>query len=184
MIYFFDRLFKVFSEVAKEYNIPIRSPLPWSKSDFAFKTFNNKGIPIKLEGLKNGLNIFLETLRNNDLRDRELLKMLKGQKKTTIKNQIAGLKGIIRHPLCYTDTIYGQPYLKNLIDLISQTPNDQTVEFMFHLGSGKEDAEIPKGINRNYFKWRKKELETLKQLDIAQIMKDYQVTTANYTGLV
>jgi len=179
VIYFFDRLFKVFCEVAHEYNIPVRSPLPWSKSDLSFFVFN-LGVPIKLEGLKNGAKLFWDNLMHRDIREKEVLKMLRGQNKKTITGQIENMKGILRHPMCFVDTIYGQPYPENLTYLISQVPDNNTVELMFHLGAGDPDGDIPAGINRRYFKWRTKELDAIRKVDLNKLMTQHRVGMVNY----
>lgn len=182
VVYFFDRLFKVFCEVAQEYNLPVRSPLPWSKSGLKFFIFN-LGVPIKAEGIRNGAKLFWDNIRCREFCDQELLKLLRGQSKKAITRQISNIKGVLRHPMCYVDTIYGQPYLQNLLYLISEIPDNATVELMFHLGSGDRNCHIPPGINPNYFGWRARELEAVSSLDIATLMSLNQVKTANYGSL-
>lgn len=189
VVYFFDRLFKVYWEVAKEFDIAIRSPLPWSKSDLNFYSYKEPrdiydlAIPVKLEGIKNGAKAFWDNLIHGKLRDREMLKMLKSQKKENIALQINSIRNIIRHPHCYADTIYGQPYLENIMFLVSQVPENSTVELMFHLGTGNENENLPAGINRGYFKYRKRELAAIRHLDLLQIMKDRKIGMTNYSKI-
>ena len=189
VIYFFDRLFNVLKEVAEQNDIPIRSPMPWSKSDFKFYDYDQPrniydlAIPIKIEGIRNGAAIFWNNVQRGKFRDKALLKMLRGQGKDNIERQIKTLSGKVRFPICYADTIYGQPFLENIIYLISQVPDSKTVEFMFHLGSGNELVNAPHGINRDYFKHRKLELAALRHLDFRQILSDYKIITANYSEL-
>lgn len=164
VIYFFDHLFKVFTEVAKEFNIPVRSPLPWSKSDYKFYSYS-QALPIKLEGARNGGKIFWENLIHRRTRDKEVLKMLKGQKLENIRMQIQAMKeGNVRHPVCFADTIYGQPFYENLMYLVDQVPENMTVELMFHLGKGDPNEKLPAGINRGYFDYRLQELKAIKML--------------------
>ncbi len=179
VIYFFDRLFKVFHEVAHEYGIPVRSPMPWSKSDLKFYSYSQM-LPIKLEGAKNGAKIFWENLIHKRTRDREVLKMLKGQNLDNIRLQIKAMEGKIKHPVCFADTIYGQPYYENLMYLISQVPENSTVELMFHLGKGDMNEKLPAGINRGYFEYRLQELKAIQKLGL---LDEVGVHATNYSDI-
>lgn len=179
VIYFFPDLFEAFSKVAEEFKIPVRSPLPWSKSKLRFYSYS-QGLPIKLEGAKNGAKIFWNNLIHGKTRDKEVLKMFQGQKLSSIENQIKAMVNKIRHPMCFADTIYGQPFYENLMYLISQVPDDTTVELMFHLGKGDPNEALPAGINRKYFEYRVQELEAIKKLGI---LDEIGVLATNYSDM-
>jgi predicted glycoside hydrolase/deacetylase ChbG (UPF0249 family) len=152
-------IFRAYSSTIKNnYQIPIRSPLAWSKSDIRFWDYDTKlSIPLGRQGIELGWTLQLfETFQKN------------------IKKRIKHAEQLaLKFPYCFNDSFYGQPYVENINFLLEQFAENKTaasVEFMFHLGyyeksphkeSPHEKEEIV-GINSKYFSFRKLELAAIK----------------------
>lgn len=193
VVYFFKPLFQVYQQVAKEFNLAVRSPLPWSKSKPDYygqpipQNAYNTGIPIMKEGIMNGIYIFRDNLSNNEKNKlKEIITMLSAQKPDELVKQRNELLGNqIPVPFCYIDTIYGQPMVKGFEYLVSQA-SAKPLEFMFHLGDGdlnQAKTTAPHGVNPKYFDWRIQELNALSYFDLDTAMQQNGVELTNYSKL-
>jgi predicted glycoside hydrolase/deacetylase ChbG (UPF0249 family) len=163
LVYINTNLFRPYSRVAAELNIPVRAPLTWRKvkglkvSNWDRKMFN----PTIREGIKLKM---LDQLRN----------ALDSKSRIKIAQNLD-----LIYPTCLVDEFYGQPFKPNLEQLF-ESFNDATfsAEFMFHLADAdyraqhglNEDqtANIKSfdGIDSGYFKWREMEFNTLMNTDL------------------
>lgn len=193
VVYFFQPLFEVYKQVAKEFNLAVRSPLPWSKTKADYygqpipQNAYNTGVPIIKEGILNGLMIFRDNMNLNEKNKlKQILTMLSAQKPEKLVEQ---RKDLLNHqiptPICYVDTIYGQPMTNGLQYLISQA-SARPLEFMLHLGDGdlnQAKQNPPHGVNKNYFDWRVQELNALTFLDLEGALQTFGVELTNYSKL-
>ena len=188
VLYFFDDLFAAYRKVAVRHGLPVRSPIPWSATDLkTYKPWWRLILPIKIEGAKTGLSVFVDNLVNNELKDKELRDMLKSQKKEIFTRKAYHLsQEQILFPYCFCDTIYGQPSAKNFDTLLEEVAAKETSsEWMFHLGDTEKNHKdfiqsAPHGINPKYFKIRSRETQELLNYPLSTAAQDRGVGIRTY----
>lgn len=191
VVYFFDYLFDVFSKSAAKLSVPVRSPIPWSKTNLNYK---KKGIsvalPVKKEAFGTGISIFIKNLINNNIKDKKVKNMLKSQKPVSFyKKSYKLAHSNVLFPFCFCDTIYGQPSVKNIVFLINELKEfNVPVEFMFHLGDTNQNLKnineiIPIGINEKYFSGRSLEAKVLQEINMRKVLNDSNIDLITYKDL-
>lgn len=155
-LYIHPDFFDVMTNLAMDYDLPIRSPMNWSKSGKKFFFYGDKNPLTKLA--VEGAALKAAPIKN-------LFLGLKGVSKKAIAHSqnVCALKGV-KHPQLFMDQIYGQPYLSDWQSYWQDINNDEIVEQIMHLSFGHKGPEFQKppwGINRLYFKGRHAEYATL-----------------------
>lgn len=173
VIYIDNTLFRDYAEIIDGFGIPIRSPLPWSRSK-KLKTLNiDKKIlsPAVREGITLG---FIK----------KFFQAGQSQKRVDLANEFGML-----FPYVLLDEFYGQPsqsYLEFLVD--QHTGRGFASEFMFHLGDrflrNTTDPDLLPGINFGYFDARDEELKQLLATPLPELMQDKGITLATFRDLV
>lgn len=172
VVYIDNRLFSDYAEVIDNYGIPIRSPMPWSKSK-KLKTMNiDRSIltPAIREGVGLGFTKKIFTAAAPGTRVR-----------------LAKEKGM-KFPYVLLDEFYGQPnqtYLEFLID--QHTGRNVTSEFMFHLGDrfkrNTTDPDLLPGINFAYFDYRDEELTQLLATPVPTLLQNKGIMACSFREL-
>lgn len=172
VIYIDNTLFADFIGTVSNYGIPIRSPLPWSKSELETMNIDKKVLtPSIREGIRLGF-----------------IKRLFDAPQVNKRVKIAEAAGMI-FPYCLLDEFYGQPnqaYLEFLVD--QHTGKAIATEFMFHLGDrflrNTTDPELLPGINFGYFDCRDEELKQLLATPLPTLLTNKGITIAKFRDLV
>ncbi|MFT4971508.1 MAG: hypothetical protein ACI9JY_000707 [Saprospiraceae bacterium] len=159
-LYFYPPFFEIFTDLAKEYDIPIRSPLNWSKSGKKYYYYKD-GNPITKHAIG--------TAALKAAPWKSLLIALRGVGKHSIEKCIKKCKEKgIRHPYTFMDQIYGQPFLGDWREYWAAINEDEVVEQLHHLSDEFSDRDYknpPWGVNNKYFNGRSDELGTLTSFD-------------------
>lgn len=167
--YIVPSLYKVYVEVISEFDIPIRSPLTWSRSGLIYG--GPKLPPIAKPGIHDGAWRLL---------------VLMGRKRMVANLQQAIDAGLPT-TYCVADVIYGQPdviYLTNLIDEYEGC--DMSTELMLHLGhagNGSIPTDAPEGIDPRYFETRTAELSSLRELDLEECAAEHLIQVGAFRQL-
>lgn len=168
-LYFYPPFFEVFTDLAQEYDIPIRSPLNWSKSGKKYYYYND-GNPITKHAIGKA------ALKAAPWKS--LLVTLKGIGKKSIKRCIDQCKEKgIRHPYTFMDQIYGQPFLEDWKEYWAAINEDEVIEQLHHLSDDFTENDYqnpPWGVNNKYFLGRMDELATLTSFECGICLAEEQ----------
>jgi predicted glycoside hydrolase/deacetylase ChbG (UPF0249 family) len=171
VVYIDNPLFREYALIAEYFNIPIRSPQPWSTSKLRKMNFDGKLFNAAVrEGFRLG---FLQRFWSAP-----------GSGK---RRAMADARGLI-FPYCLLDEFYGQPsagYLQYLLN--NYNGHTFAAEFMFHLGdktlrATAKPAELP-GINFEYFDYRERELDELIKTPVPSLVKNNKITMCTFRDL-
>jgi predicted glycoside hydrolase/deacetylase ChbG (UPF0249 family) len=179
VLYLDNKLFRDYIRIAEFYELPIRSPQPWSTSKLKKLNLDRKLFnPAVREGLKLG---FLQRFWSAP-----------GSGKRV---RLADERGLL-FPYCLLDEFYGQPSAGYLQFLLNNY-NSKTFasEFMFHLGdpalrhemnalvaANQGDLVLP-GINFGYFDNRERELAELTATPLPSLVKNNKITLCTFRDL-
>jgi predicted glycoside hydrolase/deacetylase ChbG (UPF0249 family) len=161
-IFYLDlELFEVYLEVARENNLPIRSP-------------KNATIEDHLKGIKQFESILPEVAREGlrTLPFRYYFKSFFANQKRGIKKRIELMNKMqIKSTNYFMINLYGNPKFEIIDFLIKNIRDEEVCEQIVHLGTGEYDAEnIPNGINPKYFEGRKSEFELINRTDSTNLI--------------
>lgn len=167
VVYFHWDLFVAYANIAKRYNIPVRSPRSWYRFYDAGSDHDGKILtPAVWQGIGLGY-----------LKKPQMLSKSFHNRRENYLNQEG-----IPHPSLICDLIYGQGTLQNIYQLLTDFQDDQKVkrklkitkfaaEFMMHLYVNEGDLmpdekDIPNqsdlhGINQDYFEGRNLEYRSI-----------------------
>lgn len=179
VVYIDNKLFRDYIRMAEFFEIPIRSPQPWSTSKLKKLNLDRKVFnPAVREGLKLG---FLQRFWSAP-----------GSK---ARVKLADERGLL-FPYCLLDEFYGQPdslYLEFLLN--NYTIKKFASEFMFHLGdpalrhemnalvaANQAEAVLP-GINFGYFDSRENELAELISTPLPSLVQKNNITMCTFRDL-
>jgi predicted glycoside hydrolase/deacetylase ChbG (UPF0249 family) len=175
LFYFNKKLFKIYTELANENNLPIRTP----QNCIKIKRF--KGIK-KLESILPA--IALEGLKTMPIR--HLIDILRSVRNKTIKRQKATFSNLgLRTPDYFMINLYGNPKIEIAALTYQQMLEDDVCEQIMHVGlANAENEAVPVGINAQYFEGRTKEFNLLNSSDYGTLISTNQVVLGSYTDFL
>ena len=153
----FPDFLKIYLLLAAKYNVPVRNPVLISRE----KIWGFRSSPMKREGMYRGFKI----LRNEGV-EQVLINTTTISVKSLKSNLHVFNNGIVKYPDHFIDTFYKNGSAKRLKKILKYLPDSQKSEMVVHLGNGEyndspEEWEQYNGINFEYFKGRKQELNTI-----------------------
>lgn len=174
-----DDLFEPYADVIRKNDIPMRSPLNWSKSKLKYMDFDPLVplFPLARVGVK--------------LRWIEKIFEAGLLKRITRREGYARDIGV-QFPYCVADTFYGQPFIENIDYLVAQlSGQEDTVEMMFHLGHYlksprdfvPEEQEETDGVDNAYYPNRKRELNAIRKYNWAECFEELDIKKVTYRGM-
>jgi len=169
---FYNPFFKVITELAEEFNTPVRSPVVASKKHPDL--FSNSHLN------KRYRRITFKCAFANPFKSLHLLKYSKlnvMEKKAETLDQLG-----ISHPDLLVECFWGEPTASNLIHILENLP-EGTSELILHFGTYSHPESSPSGLDREYFKNRENELLTLTSEYLKEYFTHLNVTTIGYSDI-
>jgi predicted glycoside hydrolase/deacetylase ChbG (UPF0249 family) len=171
-IFYLDlNLFRIYLELAKRNDLPIRSP-------------KNALIETHLKGIKRFESIIPEIAKEGlrSLPIRYYFKSLMANQKLGIKKRLELMNQMQIHSTDYfMINLYGNQKFEIIDFLIQNMKPNEVCEQIMHLGLGDFDLDnVPNGINSKYFEDRKKEFELLNKAENT----DFIVQNINKGGFI
>jgi predicted glycoside hydrolase/deacetylase ChbG (UPF0249 family) len=154
----YSPFFEILTSLAKEYEIPIRSPLVASRKYpdlFPNSAMNRQGVQLIQRLAVTDPSSALGLFKCTRLKEMER------------KVQQLDQQGIL-HPDVLIDSFWGDPTASNLLYILDNLP-DGTSEIVFHLGTFERQYSYPSGLDVNSFGNREEELITI----TSDYLKDY-----------
>ncbi len=164
--------FKIMANIAKKYNIPMRSCLP--SSLFIKELQKSK---VKKRVFKMAQNV----ITHNPVSAFYLLRHSKPNE--MLQNQNYLKKQKIIHPDYLIDTIWGEPNPQNLLNTLKHLPQGVS-EIIFHVGKHETEPEHkPDNIDNNYLLMREMELTLATNKRIEQWLKILNIKIIKYKDI-
>jgi predicted glycoside hydrolase/deacetylase ChbG (UPF0249 family) len=163
--------FNVLLELAKEKKMYMRSTKPFSRFLSEFKKS-----PIAHESKKAAMELIIR-------HQFAAIKMIKyGTRMEMQKNQDRMDQHQVSHPDYLGDAFWGNPTAENLRHILHNQPEGIT-EWVFHLGYSAEYGEVPKGIDQEYYRFRKLELSTLCSSELPTWLERENIQLIRYSDI-
>jgi len=167
----FPQFFDLVIKLAKEYNVPVRNPLPYSvETDIPFYKSGSKKKSILLGVgyfFRNPIKLFRFLLRYGE--------------KGIWQNYQKASETDIAFPNHLIDNFYGKVTEIQLISILDNLPKGSS-ELIFHLGVNCMN-EKQVGIDDKYFEERDMELEVLLNSNLLKLLKDRNIEIITYEQL-
>jgi predicted glycoside hydrolase/deacetylase ChbG (UPF0249 family) len=141
--------FDIVLDLAAEYDIPVRSPVPASLADPQFAPSMTQRRAMSLAASAVTADPF-SVLRFGDFTTLEEMQ----------RNRLRLDERDIRHPDLLIDAFWGQPTAAKLYEILSGLP-EGSAELVVHLGTYNRDVDLPPGISEDYMQMRDFELVSL-----------------------
>lgn len=169
---FYSPFFDVVIELAREFSLPVRSPLIASKKYPS--VFSNSEIKKRYRQL--ALNLALSA-------PFKALNLMKYSKVEEMEGKVQKLdeSGIL-HPDLLIETMWGNPSASNMLYILEHLPPG-TSEITLHFGTKAGSGEYPSGLNLDYFNNREYELLTLTSEYLKRYYENNNIQTVGYTDL-
>ena len=172
LLCFFENFLSVYIELANEFNVPIRQPVPISR----MRIPGFRWSVMKIQGLYTGLRLI------DDINPRNYHQILLSVKELTERARPEMFNK--QSPKYFVDKYYRRASKRRLKRICRKLPTDGKSEMVVHLGAGNlnSNTSAPNGINAKHFIGRIKELEILlKYADIEEsLLKRYQINLNTY----
>jgi predicted glycoside hydrolase/deacetylase ChbG (UPF0249 family) len=165
---------EVLSQIAREHEIPLRSPLPVSQSILTEYEF-----PIE----EVAMGYVRSAAKNAPIRVAAL------RRYTTLASMMNNVEILkengIPHPTYAAGGLYFSADLATIEAIIAAIPPGESAEIVFHLGLPDNDSPVPHGINAQYYHQRYRESELLREhmSEIQQILDRYEVKLIGFQDL-
>ncbi len=168
----FPDYLKTYFQLAIKYKVPIRNPILISR----LRRWGFLSSGMKREGLYRGIQIL-----KNEGSNQVAINLLTMSVKNLQEQMDKFTGGEIKHPAYFIDTFYKKANERRLRKILKFLPQN-TNELVVHLGYGYfEDNDVERakynGINFDYFKTRKQELDSIQHVNINKYVtsrKDYE----------
>lgn len=149
ILFTYSPFFNVIVELAKEFNLPVRSPV--------LASVKYPGVLTNSNMVKEGRKKVLSIAFKHPFKAMRLKKYF-GIREMERKAQMLDEFGI-PHPDLFIGSLWGDPTASNLIDILEHLP-EGTSEIVFHYGSYTRQENYPSGLDLDYFRNREYELMT------------------------
>jgi len=164
--------FDIMIQLAKDYNLPIRSPVIASlqyPSLFPHSLMRQEGYKIFKSVLVTHPGSLLSLAA-----DFELNKPASRAAKLD--------KSGIKHPDLLIDYFYGNPSFSNLEYIFEKLPPGIN-ELVLHLGTSERQTEYPTGLDLGYMSTRELELQTISSCSLNDILKNLKIEKISYSDI-
>jgi predicted glycoside hydrolase/deacetylase ChbG (UPF0249 family) len=145
------KLFVLLTQVAKEYELAVRSPLQMSR----LKLSHQLKAPITQKALSEFAKALPSIAKNP-----KWLKSINQMRDMDALNRYLVKKGV-KSPNYLMDLFYGKANTGFISETLMHCANNSTVELMVHPAEYFNTEMIPEGLDANYMPFRKQELSTL-----------------------
>ena len=165
--------FDIVTELAEEFNLPIRSPII---AGIKFpELFSNSNMA------KRGRQLALKLATTAPLKALRLKKYFRIEEMERKAQKLDEL-GIL-HPDLFVEGFWGDPTASNLLRIIEHLPKGVS-EIVFHFGSYVRQENYPSGLDLNYFKNREYELITATSDYLKKYINYLSISTINFSQLL
>ena len=170
---FYGPFFDIVTELALEFNVPVRTP---EIASIKYPDlFPNSCM--KENGRKKAMKLAIQ----NPLKAFHLLKYARIQE---IEKKVQILEGLgIPHPDLLIEYFWGNPTTANLNHILEHLP-EGTSELVLHLGTDTRQENYPSGLDQEYFKNREKELATITNTNLNKYCNTLNIRTIGYDTLL
>jgi predicted glycoside hydrolase/deacetylase ChbG (UPF0249 family) len=165
--------FDVMVKLAKEFNVPVRTPIVSSvKYPDLFPNSNLN---------RHGRQIALKFAFNNPLK---AIRLFKYSKALEMERKVQKMDELgILHPDLLIDYFWGDPSPANYLYIIEHLP-DGISELILHVGTSTRQENYPGGLDLDYFKNREKELNTITDDQLKKYINYLNIKTIGYSDIL
>ncbi len=168
----YSPFFDIIIELAKEFNVPVRSPVIASIK--YPDVFSNSAMK------KRGRQIALRLVLTAHFKAGSLLKyrrIYEMEKKVQKLNELG-----ILHPDLLIECFWGDPTASNFLHILENLPNG-TSEVILHFGTYTRQENYPGGLDLDYFKNRENELITVTSDYLKEYFSYLNIRTIGYSEI-
>lgn len=164
--------FDVVVDLAREYDLPVRSPVAASlKYSHVFR-----GAATRRRGLKIAAGFFLR----HPIMALNLLPCAGLRSMEGLSQKLDA--GPIPHPDLLIDCFWGRPTLSNMLHILNNLPPGVS-ELVIHAGTGLRDEHYPAGLDVGYFQNRQLELAVVESDAVKTLIEELGITLVGYGDL-
>lgn len=167
------RLFYILCELASEFDLAVRNPLPMSMDSALFR-----GLP---PTIKRAFKQFFSSIPYLAERPKPLKQIAKMTKPKLLQKKVA--KKLIPTSSYFCDLFYGKMDVQLIDQIFSTITPNASVEVMTHPGYYESTEMIPNGIDVSYMPKRFKELSTLRSNEFKKLILDKYPLKAGFGHL-
>ena len=168
----YSPFFEVMAALAKEFNVPVRTPLVASVKYpdlFPYSLLKKRGKQIAVKfAIKHPFDA-LSLLKYSRIEEME--------KKVQKMNDLG-----IPHPDLLIECFWGNPSPKNYLHIIEHLPQGIS-ELVLHIGTSTRQDTYPNGLDTDYFENREKELNTITDDHIKEYYDYLNIKTICYSEI-
>ena len=169
----YSPFFDIIIELAKEYNLPVRTPFIASKK--YPDLFSNSHLK------KRGKQIALRFAFNNPFK---AIRFLKYSQVTEMEKKVQKMDDLgIFHPDLLIEYFWGDPSLTNYLYIIEHLPNGIS-ELILHVGTSSRQENYPSGLDLDYFINREKELISVTDKHLKEYYNYLNIKTIGYSEIL
>jgi predicted glycoside hydrolase/deacetylase ChbG (UPF0249 family) len=173
IISLYNPFFDVLIELAKEFNLPVRSPVVASikyRDLFANSKMN-----------KRGRQIAFRLALTHPFKS---ICLLKYSRIKEMEKRIQKLEKLeILHPDIFIDTFWGNPTAANFLHILEHLPNGVS-EIILHCGTNTRQENYPSGLDLDYFRSRENELITITSDYLKVYYSCLNIKTIGYSDIL
>jgi predicted glycoside hydrolase/deacetylase ChbG (UPF0249 family) len=168
----YSPFFDIITELAEEFNIPVRSPV--------MASVKYPGVLSNSNMVKRGHQMVFRMAFTNPFKAIRLKKYFRIHEMMRKTQKLTEL-GIL-HPDLFIECFWGEPTASNLVHILEHLPSG-TSELVLHFGSYTRQENYPSGLDLDYFKNREYELLTCTSDYLKEYINYLNISTINYSQL-
>ena len=169
---FYGPFFEILTDLALEFDVPVRSPL---LAGVKYpRVFTNSNMKKRYRHLAFKCVIASPSAA---------VALMKNSKVDMMEEKVQKLEELeIGHPDILVESFWGEPTASNLIHILENLP-EGTSEIILHFGTFTHPDNIPSGLERDYFNHRENELITVTSDYLKEYYNHLKIKTIGYSDI-
>ncbi len=172
ILFFYSPFFDIVTELAKEFDVPVRSPVI-SSVKYSGLFSNSK---MKKRGRQTARRLFFSA-------PFKAISLIKYSRIHEMEKKAEKLEKLgILFPNLLIESFWGDPTASNLLHILEHLP-EGTSEIILHLGTSTRQENYPNGLELDYFKNRELELVTVTGDYLKEYINWLNIRTIGYSDI-